>query len=65
MKQQVLFKDLGKNQPYKAIWDLQESLLQENVKRKYEVRNTKYEVRSTKLEVPDTKDGNPTALINF
>jgi len=51
MKQQVLFKDLGKNQPYKAIWDLQESLLQDNVKRKYEVRNTRDEIPSTKYEV--------------
>jgi lipoyl(octanoyl) transferase len=51
MKQQVLFKDLGKNQPYKAIWDLQESLLQQNVKRKSEIRNTNHEVRSTNYEI--------------
>ncbi len=55
MKQQVLFKDLGKNQPYKAIWDLQESLLQENVKRKSEKRSTKYEVGDMKYEVRNTK----------
>nr|MBA2762450.1 lipoyl(octanoyl) transferase LipB [Segetibacter sp.] len=51
MKQQVLFKDLGKNQPYKAIWNLQESLLQQNVKRKSEIRNTNHEVRSTNYEI--------------
>ena len=55
MKQQVLFKDLGKNQPYKEIWDLQENLLQENVGRKYEFRSTKYEVGNMKSEVGSTK----------
>ena len=32
-KQQVIFRDLGK-MDYKAAWDYQESLLQENVKKK-------------------------------
>jgi lipoyl(octanoyl) transferase len=45
MKQQVLFTDLGKNQPYKEIWDLQETLLQENVKVKSEIRSGKYEAQ--------------------
>jgi len=31
MHKQVLFTDLGINQPYKAIWDYQEKLLQQNV----------------------------------
>lgn len=31
MKQQVYFTDLGVNQPYQKIWDLQESLLQEQL----------------------------------
>lgn len=30
----VLFKHLGTNQPYKAVWDYQEQLLQENVRLK-------------------------------
>jgi lipoyl(octanoyl) transferase len=38
MKQTVLLKDLGKNQFYKEIWDLQESLLQENVQLKSQTR---------------------------
>jgi len=33
-KQTVLFKDLGENQSYQEIWDLQESLLQQNVQLK-------------------------------
>jgi lipoyl(octanoyl) transferase len=32
MNKQVFFKDLGQNRQYKEIWDLQESLLQENVR---------------------------------
>lgn len=30
MKQPVLFKDLGKDQSYQYIWNLQESILQQN-----------------------------------
>jgi lipoyl(octanoyl) transferase len=45
MKQQALFTDLGKNQPYQPIWDLQEKLLQENVKVKSEIRSGKYHVQ--------------------
>jgi len=37
-KQMVVFKDLGK-MDYKAAWDLQESLLRQNVSIKSEVRN--------------------------
>ncbi|MEJ7684464.1 MAG: hypothetical protein WKG06_42785 [Segetibacter sp.] len=36
MKQTVLFKDLSSNRSYKEIWDLQESILQENVRLKSE-----------------------------
>ncbi len=36
MKQTVLFKDVGNDFSYKEIWDLQEKLLQENVKLKSE-----------------------------
>ena len=34
MKQIVIFEDLGINQPYKEIWEMQEALLQENVQLK-------------------------------
>lgn len=31
MKQQVIFEDLGENRQYKAVWDMQETLLQQKV----------------------------------
>src|SRR5260221_4084919 len=37
-KQQVIFEDLG-IMDYQSAWDYQESLLQENVRRKSEIRN--------------------------
>jgi lipoyl(octanoyl) transferase len=36
----VLFEDLGKDRSYKEIWDYQEALLQQNVKRKGELRSS-------------------------
>ncbi len=50
MKQKILFKDAGNHFSYKEIWDLQESLLQQNAKLKSEDRSQKIEVRSLKLE---------------
>jgi lipoyl(octanoyl) transferase len=41
--QQVIFRDLG-TMDYKTAWDYQEQLLQENVRRKSEVRSQKSEV---------------------
>lgn len=41
MQQKVLFKDLGKNQSYKEIWDLQEKILLKNVQLKSEKRELK------------------------
>ncbi|MCW3106886.1 MAG: lipoyl(octanoyl) transferase LipB [Segetibacter sp.] len=38
MKQLVLFKDLGKEQSYKDIWDLQENILQQNTRVKAAAR---------------------------
>lgn len=38
MKQLVLFKDLGKEQSYQDIWDLQESILQQNTRVKAAAR---------------------------
>lgn len=49
MKQTVLFKDLGDNRSYKEIWDLQESMLQENMRLKTD-RRQKLEDISEKLE---------------
>lgn len=70
MKQTVLFKDLGSNRFYKEIWDLQEELLQENVRLKSErrkeleveskelgVRNEETEGRSQKPEVRSEEKG--------
>ncbi len=34
MNKQVVFKDLGSNNPYKQTWDYQEGLLQQNIKLK-------------------------------
>src|SRR4051794_40969542 len=39
MQQQVLLTDLGHDQPYKEIWDLQERLLQQKVQLKSEGKN--------------------------
>ncbi|MEI9808109.1 MAG: lipoyl(octanoyl) transferase LipB [Bacteroidota bacterium] len=44
-KQPVIFRDLGQ-MDYKTAWDYQEQLLQENVRRKQEVRNQMSEARS-------------------
>lgn len=47
MMQKVLFKDLGDNCSYKETWDLQESMLQENVR----LKSKKLEDRSQKSKV--------------
>ena len=47
MKQKVVFNDLGKDQPYKKIWDYQQELLQQNVQIKAEIRSTQYDLQST------------------
>jgi len=49
VKQQVIFQDLGL-MDYKTAWDYQESLLQENVKRKFESRSMNSEVGVTQSE---------------
>jgi lipoyl(octanoyl) transferase len=58
MKQQVLFKDLGNNQPYKKIWDLQESLLQQNVKLKMQMRDSHTLVKEELQTNYDKQTGN-------
>lgn len=45
--QKVYYKDLGQNRQYKEIWDMQETLLQENVMIKSELRNAANIVAST------------------
>jgi len=49
-KQPIIFRDLGK-MDYKTAWDYQESLLQENVRRKSEARN----LVSSELQGSDTQ----------
>jgi lipoyl(octanoyl) transferase len=49
-KQLVIFRDLGQ-MDYKTAWDYQESLLQENVRRKSEARSQKKEVGSQMSDV--------------
>jgi len=55
-KQQVIFEDVGM-MDYQTAWDYQEKLLQENVRRKTEVRSQKYETVTTKSDFrPQTSD---------
>lgn len=55
-RQQVIFQDLGL-MDYKTAWDYQESLLQENVRRKSEVRSQTLEVGATQSDFrPQTSD---------
>jgi lipoyl(octanoyl) transferase len=49
MKQLVLFKDLGKDQPYKETWDLQERMLQQNCAIKAAARGLENEERKEAL----------------
>jgi lipoyl(octanoyl) transferase len=50
MKQSVIFRDLGRLD-YKSAWDYQERLLQENVKKKSEVRSRESGVESQRVEL--------------
>lgn len=55
-KQQIIFKDLGQ-MDYQSAWDYQEQLLQENVRRKSEVRSRKLEAGVTQSDIgPQTSD---------
>jgi lipoyl(octanoyl) transferase len=49
-KQEVIFRDLGL-MDYKTAWDYQEQLLQENVRRKSEVRSRRSEAVVTQSEI--------------
>jgi len=54
MKQIVLFKDLGTNCSYKEIWDLQESMLQENVRGKSgKIEDRRQEIEDRRQEIAD------------
>lgn len=55
-KQSVIFRDLGKLD-YKTAWDYQESLLQENVRRKTEARS-----QMSDVGVPSSDFGLPTSI---
>ena len=50
IQQQVIFRDLG-IMSYKTAWDYQEQLLQENVRRKSEVRSRKLEAGVTQSDI--------------
>src|SRR5688572_14027393 len=56
-KQTVIFRDLGQ-MDYKSAWDYQESLLQENVKKKSEARN------QVEMEVEGLPSVDPPIPIN-
>ncbi len=67
MKQTILFKDLGNNRFYKEIWDLQESMLQENVRvksEKLEIGRQDYGARRQELEVRSKKTETSSQHIN-
>jgi lipoyl(octanoyl) transferase len=53
----VYYKDLGQNRRYQEIWDLQESLLQENVRIKAEIKNQAsiYDSSNYKLQTTNYK----------
>ncbi|MEO6540406.1 MAG: lipoyl(octanoyl) transferase LipB [Ferruginibacter sp.] len=61
-KQKVIFKDLGIME-YKAAWDYQESLLQENVKIKSALRNG--QPKHTTHGSPLTTDQTPLTTTNY
>ena len=64
-KQSIIFKDLGK-MDYKTAWDYQESLLQENVKRKAEARNQMSEAATENSEPPGLSTINQQAsTVNY
>ena len=52
-KQIVIFKDLGK-MDYKSAWELQERLLQQNVRIKSGVRSSESGTPDLQLPIPDT-----------
>jgi lipoyl(octanoyl) transferase len=57
-KQTVIFRDLGQ-MDYKTAWDYQESLLQENVRKKSEVRSQMSGVRNEVTPVRAQSDSEP------
>ena len=63
-KQEVIFKDLGIIE-YKAAWDYQESLLQENVKIKSAIRNRQPAIELTTHDSPLTTHDLPFTTTNY
>jgi lipoyl(octanoyl) transferase len=53
---QVLFKDLGQNQSYQEIWNLQEKVLQQKVAVKSALRNAEPEIELTNTYQEETAD---------
>ncbi len=65
MKQKVLFKDLGKEQSYKGIWDLQESLLQQNVRIKAAARLAESEITAERSVHSLSQTDNSPSTSNY
>ena len=63
-KQEVIFKDLGIIE-YKAAWDYQELLLQENVKIKSAIRNRQPAIELTTHDSPLTTHDSPFTTTNY
>ena len=61
-KQQVIFLDLGK-MDYRSAWDYQESLLQENVRRKSLVYSLESGVKYNDLPTPDSGLRSPDSVL--
>ena len=62
LKQEVLFRDLG-SMDYQSAWDYQEKLLQENVRRKSEVRSrmSEMELSGSALRLQTSDPGSQTS----
>ena len=62
--QEVFFKDLGRAE-YKQVWDYQESLLQENVRIKTELRRLTDHPEGRLTDHPDTVEARGLATSNY
>jgi lipoyl(octanoyl) transferase len=63
MNREIFFQDLG-TQPYKAVWDYQEKLLQENVQKKTVIRNQQSALSNVHLATSDPTIDTNTKPIN-
>ena len=63
-KQLIIFRDLG-TMDYKAAWDYQESLLQENVKKKSDARSQKSEAGELLTANPSASAQDQLSTVNY